>query len=292
MYKIGNFLLFFTSILVYLYNMKSKTKITQSITNRDTQSFNLYLKDVANKPLIDAESEVTLAKKIKSGDNNAATKLIEANLRFVISIAKQFQGRGLDLEDLVSEGNIGLIRAAHKFDETRGMKFITYAVWWIRQSILESLAVNGREVRLPQNQIANLRKIDGAKSSLEAQFEREATTFEISDYLDLDPCKVGDLVEVSKKSRRLDSPVCDDSDTKLSDTLLSESETDYLVNKADLENQIQLRLKKLNDKERLVIESLFLKSDSDESLDSISHKLGVSKERVRQIKKAALKKMA
>ena len=272
--------------------MKTNTKITQSITNRDTQSFNQYLKDVSLIPLIDAEDEVQLAREIKAGDQAACHKLIESNLRFVISIAKQFQGRGLDLEDLVSEGNIGLIKAADKFDETRGMKFITYAVWWIRQSILESIAVNGREVRLPQNQIANLRKIDGAKSELESELQREATPFEIADYLDLDMSKVDQLVVVSKKSKRLDSTLVDDSDTKLSDTLQSESHSDCLVNTEDLANDIRFRLSKLSEKERFVITSLFLDQSGNETLESISNKLGVTKERVRQIKKVALKKMA
>jgi RNA polymerase primary sigma factor len=272
--------------------MKTNNKITQSITNRDTQSFNQYLKDVSTKPLISAEDEVHLATRIKSGDQTACNKLVEANLRFVISIAKQFQGRGLDLEDLVSEGNIGLVKAAHKFDETRGMKFITYAVWWIRQSILESIAVNGREVRLPQNQIANLRKIDVAKSQLQSELQREATPFEIADYLDLDTGKLDQLVVVSKKSKRLDSTLLDDSDTKLSDTLVSDYYTDDLLNAEDLAGDIELRLSKLTEKERFVITGLFLDRSERQTLESISNKLGVSKERVRQIKKLALKKMA
>lgn len=271
--------------------MKKTTKIQQSITNRDSESFSQYLKDVSVKPLITSEQEVELTRLIKSGDKRAKDKLIEANLRFVISIAKQFQGRGLDLEDLVSEGNIGLIKASEKFDETRGMKFITYAVWWIRQSILESLANNSREVRLPQNQIALLRKVDSTRLHLEQLLQRTPTQYEIADYLDIDLDKLDDITLANKSSLRLDSPVSDGEDFQLIDTIGSDSQTDCLVNRTDNKIQISHQLSKLSDRERLVITKLFGIDCQPLTLGEVANIIGVSQERVRQIKVSAVKKM-
>lgn len=266
------------------------TKITKQITPKDTKSFSQYLNEVSKKDLISGDLEVELATKIQQGDFRACDKLIEANLRFVISIAKQYIGRGLDLEDLVSEGNLGLIKAAHKFDPSRGMKFITYAVWWIRQSILESLAINSREVRLPQNQIANLIKIDRVKSQLEQKLERVPQSSEIADEIGLDQHKIDSLLSISKKSSSLDDLIGED--ILLSDTIASSSQTDDGVIADDLKFIVSQKLERLNSKQRQVIESLFGINSPSLTILEVANKLGVTSERVRQIKNSALKKMA
>lgn len=266
-------------------------KITKQITPRDTKSFNQYLNDVSKKELISQDLEIQLAKQIAAGDLRACDKLIEANLRFVISIAKQFQGRGLDLEDLVSEGNLGLIKAAHKFDPERGMKFITYAVWWIRQSIMESISLNSREVRLPQNQIANLRKIDSAKYQLEQKLERTPESSEIADKIGLDVDKIDSLISISKKSASLDGTIIVGEDLILSDTIACGSQADELVQLMDLKFEVSQKLNKLNPKERQVIQSLFGINCNPLTIVEVANNLELTPERIRQIKKSALKKM-
>jgi RNA polymerase primary sigma factor len=270
----------------------SKSKIQQSFTNRDSESFNKYLKDVSNKPLISREEEIELVRRVKGGCELSKTKLIESNLRFVISIAKQFQGRGLDVEDLVSEGNLGLVKACDKFDGERGMKFITYAVWWIRQSIFESLSNNGREVRLPQNQIDNLRKIETAKNNLEQHLQRKPTNYEISEYLNFDLDKLDAITSVSKKSIRLDAPVSDSDDNfSLLDTIQSDDEFDNKLKLEDLKMLVADKLKKLNKIEKFVIVNSFGLGCSEMCLSEIADRLNLSSERIRQIKKAALAKL-
>ena len=280
----------FYVIIVYLYYMRP-LKITQSITTKETESFVKYLESVSKLDLISSDKEIELAKRIKRGDQKATNQLVEANLRFVISVAKQYAGRGLTLEDLVSEGNIGLIRAAKKFDDTKGIKFISYAVWWIRQSIIQSLADNSRMIRLPVNQIATLNKIKTAQNELECQLGRVATTQELSEYLQIDLDKVELSLTSSKQTQSLDMTIGEDELTPL-DTITSDSDTENLTNISDDKIQVLSLMSKLNPRERLVIESLFGLKGSERTLSEIATELGLSQERVRQIKKSALAKMS
>lgn len=266
-------------------------KITQSITSKETESFVKYLEGVSKLDLISKDKEVELAKRIKLGDQKATNQLIEANLRFVISVAKQYVGRGLTLEDLVSEGNIGLIKAAQKFDESKGIKFISYAVWWIRQSIIQSLADNSRMIRLPVNQIATLNKIKTAESELECQLGRSATPEELSEYLQIDLDKVELSLTSSKPTTSLDMTIGEDELTIL-DTIASDNDTSDLVNLSDSKLQLLSLMSKLNVRERLVIEGLFGLLGKEKTLSELAIELQVSQERVRQIKKSALSKMS
>ena len=273
--------------------MRNTTKITQSITNRDSESFDKYLKDINPKPMITPEREVELSNRIKNGSLRAKNELVEANLRFVVSVAKQYVGRGLDISDLVSEGNIGLIKAAEKFDATKGVKFISYAVWWIRQSILQSLADNSRTIRLPLNQINSLNKIRECQSKLEQSLNRVPTSLELSNELGLDLDKVELSLQSSQYVRSLDTPVSFDEDSMtLLDTISSDSQSDEVCQLDSLKSEIMSLLLRLNTKERMVIEMSFgLGGKSEMSISEISEVLGVGPERCRQIKKAAIDKL-
>lgn len=266
-------------------------KITQSITTKETESFVKYLESVSKLDLISKDKEVELAKQIKSGCQKAQNQLIESNLRFVISVAKQYVGRGLSLEDLVSEGNIGLIKAAQKFDDSKGIKFISYAVWWIRQSIIQSISDNSRMIRLPLNQIAILNKIKTAQNDLECQLGRGATSEELSEYLQIDLDKVELSLNSSKQTTSLDMTIGEDDLTVL-DTIASDSNTDNLVNLSDNKLQVLGLMSKLNQKEKMVIEGLFGLMGKEKTLSELAIELKVSQERVRQIKKSALSKMS
>ena len=267
-------------------------KITQSITTKETESFNKYLRDVSGLDMINPQTEIELAKRIKAGDIKAQDQLVKANLRFVISVAKQYVGRGLDVEDLVSEGNLGLIKAAQKFDETRGIKFISFAVWWIRQSILQSIADNSRVVRLPLNQINALNKINQAQSELEMELGRPATSSELSEYLQISEDKINLTIKSSQKATSLDLPLSDDSDFSLLDTIQSDDFADDNTNKSDMSEMISKALSNLSEKERFVITYSFGIGVSEMTLSEIGHKLNLTSERVRQIKNAALKKLS
>jgi RNA polymerase primary sigma factor len=267
-------------------------KITQSITTRETESFNKYLKDVSGLDMINPETEIELAKRIKAGDTKAKDQLVKANLRFVISVAKQYVGRGLDVEDLVSEGNLGLIKAAEKFDETRGIKFISFAVWWIRQSILQSIADNSRVVRLPLNQINALNKINQAQSELEMELGRPATSSELSEYLQISEDKINLTIKSSQKATSLDLPLSDDSDFSLLDTIQSDDFADNELVQSEMSTKISEALKGLSDKERFIITYSFGIGVSEMTLSEIGLKLNLTSERVRQIKNAALKKLS
>ena len=273
--------------------MRNTTKITQSITNRDSESFDKYLKDINPKPMITPEREVELSNRIKNGSLRAKNELVEANLRFVVSVAKQYVGRGLDISDLVSEGNIGLIKAAEKFDATKGVKFISYAVWWIRQSILQSLADNSRTIRLPLNQINSLNKIRQCQSKLEQSLNRVPTSLELSNELRLDLDKVELSLQSSQYVRSLDTPVSfDEESMTLLDTISSDSQSDEVCQLDSLKSEIMSLLLRLNTKERMVIEMSFgLGGKSEMSISEISEVLGVGPERCRQIKKAAIDKL-
>lgn len=267
-------------------------KITQSITTKETESFNKYLRDVSDLDMINPETEIKLAEQIRGGSQSAKDKLVKANLRFVISVAKQYVGRGLDIEDLVSEGNLGLIKAAEKFDEKRGIKFISFAVWWIRQSILQSLADNSRQVRLPLNQINALNKIKSAESDLEQQLQRSATSSELADYLGVDEDKVNLSICSNQKISSIDMPLSDDSDYLLIDTISSEDFTDNDIHKSDMSNKINMALVHLSDRESYIIKHLFGIGVQEMTLGEIANVLDLTSERVRQIKNSALKKLS
>jgi RNA polymerase primary sigma factor len=266
-------------------------KIAQSITTRETESFNQYLSEVSKLNLITPEREKELAKLIKEGNQKAMTELINSNLRFVISVAKQYAGRGLSIEDLVSEGNLGLIKAAEKWDETRGIKFISYAVWWIRQSILQSLADNSRVIRLPLNQINTLNKINNASSQLEQELGRTPTSSEMSQILGIDEEKIELALTSSKKTTSLDLPVGEEEGFTLLDTISSESMTDDLINQSDLNFTLMIAISKLNDKEQKVIINLFGFGVDIKTPNELAIEMGLGAERVRQIKSIALKKL-
>lgn len=273
--------------------MRNTTKIQQSITNRDSESFDKYLKDINPKQLITPDREVELAKQIKQGSLKAQNELVEANLRFVVSIAKQYQARGLDISDLVSEGNIGLIKAAQKFDETKGIKFISYAVWWIRQSILQSLADNSRMIRLPLNQINSLNKIRECQINLEQKLLRPATAEELSEALGIDVSKIELSLKSSAYISSLDSQISFDEDSlTLIDTISSDSETDKDLEVDSVKYEISQLLTRLSDRERLVIEMSFgLSGHSEMTISEISNVIGVGQERCRQIKNSAIAKL-
>ncbi len=281
----------FDVYIVYLYYMKA-LKITQSITTRETESFNKYLKDVSGLDMINPETEVELTKRIKAGDQKAQDALVKANLRFVISVAKQYVGRGIDIEDLVSEGNLGLIKAAQKFDETRGIKFISFAVWWIRQSILQSIADNSRQVRLPLNQINALNKINQSQSELEQSLGRKASSSELSEYLGIEQDKIELSLRSGQKSTSLNTPLSDDSEFTLLDTIESDDLADSNILQSDLSRRVSDALNILSDKERFVVCGLFGIGTFEMTLSEIGTKLDLTSERVRQIKNSALKKLS
>lgn len=267
-------------------------KITQSITNRESQSFEKYLSDVSKKEMISPEREIELARLIKSGNEKAMQELVTANLRFVISVAKQYSGRGMSVEDLVSEGNIGLIKAANKWDESRGIKFISYAVWWVRQSILQSLADNSRSIRLPLNQINSLNKIKSSVNQLEQVLGRTPSAIELSEFLNIDLDKIETTLDCQKKIVSLDTPIGDEDELYLLDTISSESKTDDLINHSDLTKTLLGEISKLTEKEQFVIKSTFGFGGEVKTTSEIAIHLGLSDERVRQIKKSGLKKLS
>ncbi len=268
--------------------------ITKSITNRETASLDKYLQDIGKEELITAEEEVELARRIKQGDHNSLEKLIKANLRFVVSVAKQYQNQGLSLPDLINEGNIGLIKAAKRFDETRGFKFISYAVWWIRQSIIQAAAEQSRIVRLPLNQIGSLNKIRKATSKLEQQYQRLPTTYEIADLMELPEYKVDKAMKISKKYISVDAPINPNDDTKFLDIYLNEDSTatDSILMKESLHREIQRSLSTLTDKERDVINLYYgIGLNNGLTLEEIGEKFNLTRERVRQIKEKAIRRL-
>lgn len=266
-------------------------KITKSITNRETPSFEKYLSEVSKTELINAEKEVELALLIKKGNQKAINQLVNSNLRFVISVAKQYAGRGMSVEDLVSEGNIGLIKAAQKWDETRGIKFISYAVWWIRQSILQSLSDNSRSIRLPLNQINALNKINSTISKLEQDLQRIPTSSELSELLNIDEKKIELSLKSSNKVSSLDMLISAEGDLTLLDTISSDSNTDDLVNQSDMNSNLIFLISKLYEREQIIIKSLFGIGLDVKTISEVSMDLHLTPERVRQIKNLAIKKL-
>ena len=270
-------------------------KITKSITNRESQSLEKYLQEIGKVDLLTPEEEVDLAKKIKAGDQEALEKLTKANLRFVVSVAKQYQNQGLSLSDLINEGNLGLIKAAQRFDETRGFKFISYAVWWIRQSILQALAEQSRIVRLPLNKVGSLNKINRAFSELEQEFEREPSSDELADLLEISSDEVETTLGVAARHVSMDAPFVDGEDNSLLDVLENSGTpgTDTKLEYAEsLRREIERSLNTLTERQCDVIKLYFgIGIEHPMSLEDIGERFGLTRERVRQIKDKAINKL-
>ena len=268
-------------------------KITKAITNRENASLDKYLQEIGHEELISAEEEVELARRIKTGDRKALEKLTKANLRFVVSVAKQYQNQGLSLPDLINEGNIGLLKAAEKFDETRGFKFISYAVWWIRQSILQAIAEQGRVVRLPLNQVGSVNRINKVLSKFEQENERRPSVDEIADKTDLPHEKIEDVLKVNTRQVSVDAPMADGDGTSMIDFMQSDSDssTDEELLKESLRAEIASALSVLTDRERNVIEAFYGINQPECTMEEIGKKYGLTRERVRQIREKAIRRL-
>lgn len=269
-------------------------KINKQVTNRDAPSLDKYLHEIGKVELISAEEEVALAKKIKKGNQEALSLLIKSNLRFVVSVAKQYQNQGLSLPDLINEGNLGLIKAAQRFDETRGFKFISYAVWWIRQSILQALAEQSRIVRLPLNKIGCINKVNAAFARLEQEFQREPTANEIADILDLAPKEVKEAMKVSSRHVSMDAPLRSDEENNLYDVLLASDSLspDAALLDESLRKEIDRSLKTLSPRESDIVRLYYgLNGEPPYSLEEIGKLFNLTRERVRQIKEKSIKKL-
>ena len=268
-------------------------KITKSITNRESASLDKYLQEIGREELVSPEEEVELAQRIRKGDQKALEKLTKANLRFVVSVAKQYQNQGLSLPDLINEGNLGLIKAAEKFDETRGFKFISYAVWWIRQSILQALAEQSRIVRLPLNQVRSLNKINKAPSKFEQENERQPSSEELSEMIDVPKDKISDTLRVSGRHVSVDAPFVEGEDNSLLDVLPNDDSPSAdrgLVNES-LNTEIERALSTLSSREREIIKSFFGIGCQEMTLEEIGERFGLTRERVRQIKEKAIRRL-
>ncbi|MBQ5752705.1 MAG: RNA polymerase sigma factor RpoD/SigA [Alistipes sp.] len=268
-------------------------KITKSITNRESASLDKYLQEIGKEDLITVEEEVELAQRIRKGDQEALEKLTKANLRFVVSVAKQYQNQGLSLPDLINEGNLGLIKAAEKFDETRGFKFISYAVWWIRQSILQALAEQSRIVRLPLNQVGSLNKINKALARFEQEHERAPSPEELANELELPKEKVTDTMRVAGRHISVDAPFADGEDNSLLDVLVNPDSPNAdrgLINES-LATEVDRALESLTDRERDIIKYFFGIGCSEMTLEEIGEKFDLTRERVRQIKEKAIRRL-
>ncbi len=268
-------------------------KITKSITNRESASLDKYLQEIGREELVSPEEEVELAQRIRKGDQKALEKLTRANLRFVVSVAKQYQNQGLSLPDLINEGNLGLIKAAEKFDETRGFKFISYAVWWIRQSILQALAEQSRIVRLPLNQVGSLNKINKALGQFEQLHERQPSNEELSEMIDVPKDKISDTLRVSGRHVSVDAPFVEGEDNSLLDVLPNDDSpsADRGLVGESLSTEIERSLQILTTREREIIKSFFGIGCQEMTLEEIGERLDLTRERVRQIKEKAIRKL-
>ncbi len=268
-------------------------KITKSITNRESASLDKYLQEIGREELISVEEEVELAQRIKKGDQSALEKLTRANLRFVVSVAKQYQNQGLSLPDLINEGNLGLIKAAEKFDETRGFKFISYAVWWIRQSILQALAEQSRIVRLPLNQVGSLNKINKAYSKFEQENERRPSHEELAEQLELPADKVADTLRVSGRHISVDAPFVEGEDNSLLDVLVNSDSpnADRMLINESLSREIERSLATLTERESDIVKLFFGIGCQEMTLEEIGERFGLTRERVRQIKEKAIRRL-
>lgn len=268
-------------------------KISKSITNRESASLDKYLQEIGREELISVSEEVELARRIRRGDQAALDKLTRANLRFVVSVAKQYQNQGLSLPDLINEGNLGLIRAARKFDETRGFKFISYAVWWIRQSILQALAEQSRIVRLPLNQVGSLNKISKELSKFEQENERKPSADELAERLDIPVEKVSDTLRVSGRHISVDAPFVEGEDNSLLDVLTNDDSpmADFTLNQESLSKEVDRALKQLYEREREILKMFFGIGCQEMTLEEIGAKFDLTRERVRQIKEKAIRRL-
>jgi RNA polymerase primary sigma factor len=266
-------------------------KITKSITNRESEALEKYLQEISKEELISIEEEVELAARIRKGDQKALDRLTKANLRFVVSVAKQYQNQGLSLPDLINEGNVGLIKAAEKFDETRGFKFISYAVWWIRQSILQAIAEQSRIVRLPLNQVGSVNKINRVLNRFEQENERRPSVEEISERIDLPEDKIDEAINISGKHVSVDAPFTDSEDNSLLDVLINNDapSADKQLVIESLRMEINKALEGLNERERSIIEAFFGINQPEMTLEEIGTKFSLTRERVRQIKEKAIR---
>lgn len=269
-------------------------KITKSITNRENQSLDKYLQDIGKEQMVTAEEEVDLARRIKQGDEKALERLVNANLRFVVSVAKQYQNQGLSLPDLINEGNLGLIKAARRFDETRGFKFISYAVWWIRQSILQALAEQARIIRLPLNQVGQVNRVKKVSSQLEQQLQRSPSTEELASELELPEYKVEAALKVTSRYISTDAPLMEDEDMMFLDQYIPEDaeDTDEPLMRESLGMEIQRSLSMLSEKERDVLNMYYgIGMNHAYTLEEIGAKFDLTRERVRQIKEKAIRRL-
>ena len=268
-------------------------KITKSITNRESASLDKYLQEIGHEEMISIEEEVELAQKIRNGDRKAVERLTKANLRFVVSVAKQYQNQGLSLPDLINEGNVGLIKAAEKFDETRGFKFISYAVWWIRQSILQAIAEQSRIIRLPLNQVSSVNKINKILTQFEQENERRPSIDEIAQNTDIPEDKIVDAMKVNSHHVSVDAPFYDDEQSSLLDVIPNDNtpSTDKELVEESLREEIGRALQILEDREKMVIEAYFGINQREMTLEEIGSKYNLTRERVRQIKEKAIRRL-
>ena len=268
-------------------------KISKSITNRESASLDKYLQEIGHEELLNVDEEVELAQKIRKGDRKALEKLTRANLRFVVSVAKQYQNQGLSLPDLINEGNVGLIKAAEKFDETRGFKFISYAVWWIRQSILQAIAEQSRIVRLPLNQVGSVNRINRELNKFEQKYERKPSIIEMADMIDLPEEKIAEAMRVNNHHVSVDAPFAEGDDNSLLDIMSDNDahDTDYALVKESLCNEVGRALEILNDRERKVLTAFFGIGKPEMTLEEIGDKYNLTRERVRQIKEKAIRRL-
>ena len=274
------------------YRMR-QLKITKSITNRESEALEKYLSEIGKEELLSAEEEVELAQRIRKGDKKALEKLTKSNLRFVVSVAKQYQNQGLSLPDLINEGNVGLIKAAEKYDETRGFKFISYAVWWIRQSILQVIAEQSRIVRLPLNQLGSMTKINRMLTKFEQENERRPSVDEISEVIDIPEDKVDEAINVSGRQVSVDAPFVDGEDNSLLDVLVNSDApmADKQLVVESLQAEIMDALKMLTVRERNIITAFYGIGQPEMTLEEIGTKFGLTRERVRQIKEKAIRRL-
>ncbi len=268
-------------------------KISKSFTNRESASLDKYLQEIGHEELLSVEEEVELAQKIKKGDRRALERLTRANLRFVVSVAKQYQNQGLSLPDLINEGNVGLIKAAEKFDETRGFKFISYAVWWIRQSILQAIAEQSRIVRLPLNQVGSVNKINRELNKFEQEHERRPSVDEIADRIDLPEEKIEEAMKANNRHVSMDAPFVDGEDNSLLDVLADNNMpmADKALVQESLRKEIDRAIELLNDREQKVVRAFFGIGSPEMTLEEIGDKYNLTRERVRQIKEKAIRRL-
>ena len=268
-------------------------KINPSITTRDSKALDRYLQEIGREDLISVQDEVDLARRIREGDQKALDKLVRANLRFVVSVAKQYQNQGLSLPDLINEGNLGLIRAAQRLDETRGFKFISYAEWWVRQSILQALAEQSRIVRLPLNRVGSLNKINKERSKFEQEFERIPSAEELAERLDIPADQVADTMKVSGRHISVDAPFADGDENSLLDVLINDDTPtpDRVLNQESLSKEVDRALQQLDERERNIVKMFFGIGGQEMTLEEIGAKYDLTRERVRQIKEKAIRRL-